>query len=30
MHQTGIIYKEKDKDKMEVVKNIIYEDENKM
>ena len=29
MHQTGLIYKEKDKDKMEVIKNIIYDDKDK-
>ena len=29
MHQTGLIYKEKDKDKMEGIKNIIREDKDK-
>ena len=29
MHQTGLIYKEKDKDKMEVIKTTIYEDKDK-
>ena len=29
MHQTGLIYKEKYKDKMEGIKNIIHEDKDK-
>ena len=29
MHQTGLIYKEKDKDKMEMIKNIIHEEKDK-
>ena len=28
MNQAGTIYKDKDKDKMEVIKNIIHEDKD--
>ena len=28
MHQTGLIYKYEDKDKMEMIKNIIHEDKD--
>ena len=28
MHQTGTIYKDNNKDKMEVIKNIIHEDKD--